>query len=57
MHAVHIVVACSQSSCCAQDAVTVLPGWGTWANQQKEPHWMKAANQKAERYFSMCMLL
>jgi len=27
----------------------VLPGWGTWANQQKEPHWVKAANQKAQR--------
>ena len=28
----------------------MLPGWGTWANQQREPQWMKAANQKGERY-------
>ena len=33
----------------AQEEVSVLPGWGTWADQQKEPHWMKAANQKAQR--------
>ena len=32
-----------------QEGVSVLPGWGTWADQQKEPHWMKAANQKAQR--------
>ena len=32
-----------------QEEVSVLPGWGTWANQQKEPHWVKAANQKAQR--------
>ena len=32
-----------------QEEVSVLPGWGTWANQQKEPHWAKAANQKAQR--------
>ena len=32
-----------------QDEISVLPGWGSWAGQQKEPHWMKAANQKAQR--------
>ena len=34
----------------SQEEVSVLPGWGSWAGQQKEPHWMKAANQKAQRY-------
>ena len=32
-----------------QEEVSVLPGWGAWAGQQKEPHWIKAANQKAQR--------
>lgn len=36
-----------------KEEVSVLPGWGSWANQQKEPHWMKAANQKAQR--SVCL--
>ena len=33
-----------------QEEISVLPGWGSWAGQQKEPRWMKAANQKAQRY-------
>lgn len=33
-----------------QEEISVLPGWGSWAGQQKEPHWMKAANQKAQKY-------
>lgn len=26
-----------------------LPGWGTWASQQREPAWMIAARAKAEQ--------
>ena len=31
-----------------EDGPLVLPGWGVWAGQQKEPAWMIAARKKAE---------
>ncbi|GFH31683.1 uncharacterized protein HaLaN_30772 [Haematococcus lacustris] len=32
-----------------EEVVGVLPGWGVWANQQKEPRWVTAAREKAAR--------
>ena len=31
------------------DAPSLMPGWGTWSNQQREPRWMREARAKAER--------
>lgn len=31
------------------EAPSLLPGWGAWASQQREPGWMIAARVKAER--------
>ena len=31
------------------ETASLLPGWGTWADKQKEPQWMIAAKQKADR--------
>lgn len=38
------------------EAPSLLPGWGTWASQQKEPKWMRDARAKAERYGPQCLL-
>ncbi len=32
------------------EAPSVLPGWGAWASNQKEPKWLAAAKLKVERY-------
>ena len=29
---------------------SLMPGWGTWASQQREPKWMVQAREKAQRY-------
>ena len=31
------------------EAPLVLPGWGAWASQQREPKWLVEAKAKAER--------
>jgi U3 small nucleolar RNA-associated protein 14 len=31
------------------EAPSALPGWGSWAGNQKEPAWMAAARRKAEK--------
>ena len=28
---------------------SMLPGWGTWAGQQREPKWMRDARIKAQK--------
>lgn len=28
---------------------SLMPGWGTWASQQREPRWMVEARKKAEQ--------
>lgn len=28
----------------------MLPGWGTWSTQQREPKWMVEAREKAKRW-------
>jgi U3 small nucleolar RNA-associated protein 14 len=33
----------------AVDAPSLMPGWGNWAGAQREPQWMRAAQQKAQR--------
>ena len=30
-----------------EDVPGVLPGWGTWAGQQREPQWVTDAKRKA----------
>ncbi len=31
------------------EEVGVLPGWGVWAEQQREPRWVRQAKEKAAR--------
>ena len=31
------------------EAPSLLPGWGTWAANQKEPEWIRTAKLKVER--------
>ncbi len=28
---------------------SLLPGWGAWADQQKDPKWMRDAKAKAQK--------
>ena len=32
----------------SRDIPGELPGWGSWASRQKEPHWVSAARERAE---------
>lgn len=31
------------------DAPSLMPGWGTWSNQQREPRWMREKREQAEK--------
>ena len=33
----------------ANDAPSLLPGWGAWTAQQRTPAWIEAAQAKAQR--------
>lgn len=46
-------LACDLSCMCAPlqtEEPGVLPGWGTWSTQQREPKWMVEAREKAKRW-------